>query len=66
MHYLKLLDDDIPESKRTSRRKTIQKPKPAFDDAQVTPIHVERHSELHKEEHLPPVTNGDGGGKAIT
>jgi hypothetical protein len=56
------LDDDMPESKRSSRAKTTRKPKPAFDDAEVTPpTHVERQSESHEEEHLPPVTGGDGG-----
>jgi hypothetical protein len=56
-----LFDDDMLESKRSSRGKTTRKPKPAFDDAQVTPTHVERQSKLHEEEHLPLVTSSDGG-----
>lgn len=62
-----LLDEDMPESKnkRSSRAKTTRKSKPACDDAEVVPSHVEKQSELpsqsHEEEHLPPVTGGDGG-----
>lgn len=51
-------DDDMPElkNKRSSRAETTCKFKPSSDDPEVAPVHVEKQSQSHEEEHSPPVT----------